>query len=194
MDTLLLENASEWELRCLAGQLDRTHVGVMLLAGDARVLRANRIALELLRAARGLALGSGRLISTIANGAYILRELERALASGREVWLPVEREMQAPLSLLMRPVQARAALAIVSEPDRQPVAPEAALRQLFGFTASEARIASRLAHGIGIARIAYDLGVQPNTCRSHLKAAYAKTGTRCQSQLAVLVATSVAVA
>jgi DNA-binding CsgD family transcriptional regulator len=59
---------------------------------------------------------------------------------------------------------------------------------------SEARVVSLLARGRDIARIANELGVQPNTCRSHLKSAYTKTGTRTQAQLAVLVATSVAIA
>ena len=58
-----------------------------------------------------------------------------------------------------------------------------------------AKISALLLPGIGTVdhlRMAHELGVQANTCRSHLKAAYGKTATRRQTELAAQVLSSVA--
>ncbi len=74
------------------------------------------------------------------------------------------------------------------EPDHYPN--EALLQGLFGLTTAEARLAGRLASGGGLVGAADSLGISPNTARTHLKAIFAKTGTRNQSELAVLLARS----
>jgi DNA-binding CsgD family transcriptional regulator len=63
-----------------------------------------------------------------------------------------------------------------------------ALREAFGLTAAEARVAGLVAAGLSTPEIAAALGVSANTVRTHLAACYDKTGLRSQVMLARLVA------
>ena len=58
----------------------------------------------------------------------------------------------------------------------------------FGLTAAEAKLAAKLASGVGIDGAASSLGVSRETARSQLKAVFAKTNTRRQAELAGLLA------
>ena len=72
---------------------------------------------------------------------------------------------------------------------RSPLRPDS--RQLcaaFGLTAAEAKLAARLASGLGIDAAAASLGVSRETTRTQLKAVFAKTNTRRQAELAGLLA------
>jgi DNA-binding CsgD family transcriptional regulator len=55
-------------------------------------------------------------------------------------------------------------------------------------TASEARLALCIADGLDIAEIAAAHKIAESTARSQLKAVFAKTGTRRQAELGVLLA------
>lgn len=61
------------------------------------------------------------------------------------------------------------------------------LTERFGLTSTEARVAAGLACGMSTAELALRFGVQPNTIRTHLKRALAKSGSRRQSELVVLL-------
>jgi DNA-binding CsgD family transcriptional regulator len=66
--------------------------------------------------------------------------------------------------------------------------PRARLAQeRFGLTPSEARVACALSDGKSTAEIAAELGVKPDTVRTHLKKIYGKTGTARQAQLVCLM-------
>jgi DNA-binding CsgD family transcriptional regulator len=70
-----------------------------------------------------------------------------------------------------------------------PLRPEATqLRAAFGLTVAEAKIAAKVASGMGVDGAAASLGVKRETARSQLKAVFAKTNTRRQAELAALVA------
>jgi len=58
----------------------------------------------------------------------------------------------------------------------------------FGLTAAEAKLATRLASGVGIDSAAASVGVSRETARTQLKAVFAKTNTRRQAELAGLLA------
>jgi DNA-binding CsgD family transcriptional regulator len=58
----------------------------------------------------------------------------------------------------------------------------------FGLTVAEAKLAAKLASGVGIDAAASSLGVSRETARSQLKAVFAKTNTRRQAELAGLLA------
>lgn len=74
-------------------------------------------------------------------------------------------------------------------PVTTPKAPEAALiRDLFGLSASEARVACAIADGETVNRIAAKSGVSRETVRTQLKSVMAKTGTSRQAETAVLLA------
>ena len=71
---------------------------------------------------------------------------------------------------------------------RAPLRPEATqLCSAFGLTVAEAKLAAKLASGVGIDRAAASLGVRRETARTQLKAVFAKTNTRRQAELAALV-------
>jgi DNA-binding CsgD family transcriptional regulator len=61
------------------------------------------------------------------------------------------------------------------------------LREVFGFTAAEARVAVALLAGDGIQAIAIRFGVEPETVRTQLKRMRGKTATRSQTQLVGLL-------
>jgi DNA-binding CsgD family transcriptional regulator len=72
---------------------------------------------------------------------------------------------------------------------RSPLRPDSIqLCAAFGLTAAEARLAARLASGLGIDAAAASLGVSRETTRTQLKAIFAKTNTRGQAELAGLLA------
>ena len=48
--------------------------------------------------------------------------------------------------------------------------------EVFALTASEATIARRLVDGTGLSRLAHDLGITPETAKTHLRRIYVKLG------------------
>ncbi|WP_295956601.1 helix-turn-helix transcriptional regulator [Rhodoferax sp.] len=71
--------------------------------------------------------------------------------------------------------------------------PPTLLCELFGLTSAEARAAQQMLRGGTAEEIALRLGVSVNTVKSHLKAAYAKSGTHRQADfLKLLMALTVA--
>jgi DNA-binding CsgD family transcriptional regulator len=72
---------------------------------------------------------------------------------------------------------------------RSPLRPDSQqLCAAFGLTAAEAKLAARLASGLGIDAAAVSIGVSRETARSQLKGVFAKTNTRRQAELAGLLA------
>lgn len=63
------------------------------------------------------------------------------------------------------------------------------LQRRLGLTHTEARVTARLAAGRSVKEIADALGIRVSTVRSHLKSAFAKSGTRGQTDLIRLVLT-----
>jgi DNA-binding CsgD family transcriptional regulator len=62
------------------------------------------------------------------------------------------------------------------------------LAGLFGLSPAEARLASIMAAGIDLQTAAEEMGVARDTARNQIKAIFAKTGERRQSELAELLA------
>jgi DNA-binding CsgD family transcriptional regulator/PAS domain-containing protein len=98
--------------------------------------------------------------------AFILPLSAHALLA--ELW-------QRPLSLVIVP------------DDSGSVLPSSVLRQLFGLTPAECRVARSSAAGRMTAEVADELDVSTETVRCQLKSVFAKTGTRRQSELARLL-------
>ena len=65
------------------------------------------------------------------------------------------------------------------------------LAKLYALTHSEAELVRLLALGLSLEEAASKRGVSMNTARSHLKHAFAKTGTSRQGELVRLVITGV---
>mgnify|MGYP001105872717 CR=1 FL=1 len=110
------------------------------------------------------------------------------IALPREGRLPL---MAYPLRLPdldANPFAAGRAFVVLADPEERRRPPEAVLRDVFGLTAAEARLAARLACGEALETIADDLNVTKETARFHLKRIFAKTGVRRQAELVALFA------
>lgn len=78
-------------------------------------------------------------------------------------------------------------LVIVLDLESRPVPRAMHLRQAFGLTAAEARLASRLAAGESLESAADAVGVAKETARTQLKAVFGKTSTGRQAELVALI-------
>lgn len=179
----------------------------LLLDGAGAVLRMNGRAAALMGA--GLNVLQGALIAQHGPSNAALGRLIGAVVGTRRGSLgPVCRPVAvprpvapgalpaAPLLVHAAPLpgaagdlfqQARAVLLIVDPAEAHPPA-EGLLRELYGLTAAEGRLARMLGDGRDLGEAADALGVAVSTARTQLKAVFAKTGTRRQAQLAVLLA------
>ena len=62
------------------------------------------------------------------------------------------------------------------------------LRDAYGLTRAEARVAFAVSAGTSVVATADALGVSANTVKTHLRSVFIKTGTRGQVELARLMA------
>ena len=87
-------------------------------------------------------------------------------------------------------VSAQRAMAIVVlvDLDKQREPTESILREAFGLTPAETRIAIGFASGRDLQEIAHEQKVSIGTVRKHFKAVLAKTNTNRQAELAILLA------
>ena len=191
--------------KCTTELLDRNAAAILLLDENGRIVYANSGA-EALRSTKdgiqlerdGVALTRRRdhdtLQALIANALSAIVSPEasggvmRALRpSGKRPYLilvtPVNRRYPA-LSTL-RP----AVCLIITDPESQPPLPGDRLRDAFGLTAAEARLASLLAAGEELRASAAKLGITYGTARARLAAIFQKTDTRRQGELIRLLLT-----
>ena len=78
-------------------------------------------------------------------------------------------------------------LVAIHQNQSPPRAVPAVLRDLYGLTPAENRLAMLLTTGIGLPDACLQLGIKRETARSQLKAIFTKTGTSTQAQLAHLL-------
>jgi DNA-binding CsgD family transcriptional regulator len=111
----------------------------------------------------------------------------------------VARDGRLPLTMIVAPLRPLGigaqtqplALVIVRDPEAATLS-TTALRELLGFTRSEAVIARDLASGISLDDLAERRGIGAATVRSHLKRILSKTETHRQAEAVALIARSVA--
>ena len=87
---------------------------------------------------------------------------------------------------------APAAAIFLSDPERESVTADEILRQFYGFTLAESRLATELLRQHSVAEAAAILEISQNTARTHLKRLFEKTNTRRQSELLRLLGSGVA--
>jgi DNA-binding CsgD family transcriptional regulator/PAS domain-containing protein len=186
--------------------LDGNERAVIFLDRKGRILFANRAASELSASADGLLLSRDGL--SLANPAD-QRRLDRLIAAALapSAARPGNGMMQAgrpsgkrPFSILVSPIRAAentmaemtpAICITLTDPEALTPIPGAALRDLFGLTRSEARLAARLACGDSLAQAAEGLGLAYATVRAQLAAIFRKTQTNRQGELVRLLLASV---
>ncbi len=185
----------------LAETLDRCAYSVLLVEADGRVLHANGRAEQLLRAGRGLRVAAGKLS---AGGSDDDRRLQRLIAEagpGAEPSLGGQMALasmddRAPLSILVAPSRSPqlsmfghgpCVMVCVTDPEAGVAVPAEALRDLFGLTPAEARIALALLEGHSVRSAAEGLGLSFFTVRGHLAHIFDKMGVGRQSELVALL-------
>ena len=201
-----------WRAGQLASRLAEAHAdgmldafamikcGAILIDAMGRAIRLNEMAQH--HIGRGLALVHGHLTAyhRDANAALqrvigsVLQPSPAHEAQARGA-VAIPRPEGRPLIIHAAPVvgsardafqRAKAILMIVDPHEhREPAEP--ILRQAFGLTPAEARIAVGLARGQDLGEIAAMSGVSLGTARVHLKAIFAKTGIHRQPELVALL-------
>ncbi len=189
----------------LADALDEIEAGMLLVSPEGRLVHGNRAGLQRLARGDGLVYREGRVQSAHAPQQAALEMHLRSHApqnvlnaAPRECLL-LQRSVGAQplrvnavgLSLPMSSKQAERAcvLLILSTPGGSPAeAPMGWLRQTYGLTEAEARLAQSLHGGLRLHEAAEHLGVTYGTARTRLKFVFAKMGVRRQAELLTRIA------
>lgn len=184
--------------------LDVMPIGVILVSLGGAVLAANKVARDVMSGRDVITIGRNGL-EVVTEGrkmrfrdilASAVKPLERNRPSRPLAFSLVRPTGHRPLSLLISPVRTPlrsaawdepAAVLFIGDPEHSGEIDEARLRQIYGLTGAEARIAALLARGYRLDEIAEILDVAYETTRKHLKQIFGKTGTGRQADLVRMV-------
>lgn len=182
--------------------LDASPHGLFLLDGEGRVRRVNRTGERLAREHDGLSLAAGRLRAATSELTGRLEALTATAASrqagprrGGSIAL-ASPSGRAPLSAIVAPVGAErlglfqsgpSVIVCVTDLGAGVAPPAERLRDLFGLTRTEARVALALLEGDSPREAARQLGVSFYTVRGHLAQIFDKTGVKRQSEMVRLM-------
>ncbi|MGZ8409024.1 MAG: helix-turn-helix transcriptional regulator [Hyphomicrobium sp.] len=184
--------------------LDVMPIGVILVSLGGAVLAANKVARDVMAGRDVLTVGRNGL-EVLTEGrktrfrdmlAQVTKPRERNRPSRPAAFSLVRPSGLRPLSLLISPVRLPAestawdepaAVLFIGDPEHAGDIDETRLRQIYGLTGAEARIAALLARGYRLDEIAAMLEVAYETTRKHLKQIFGKTGTGRQADLVRMV-------
>ena len=184
--------------------LDVMPIGVILVSVGGAILAANKVARDIMAGRDVLTVGRSGL-EVVTEGRKVrfrdlmneaLKPRGRNRASRLPAFSLVRPSGLRPLSLLISPVQSAtgstawdepAAVLFIGDPEHAGDIDETRLRQIYGLTGAEARIAALLARGYRLDEIAAMLDVAYETTRKHLKQIFGKTGTGRQADLVRMV-------
>jgi DNA-binding CsgD family transcriptional regulator len=180
--------------------------GLFLLDADGRVRHLNAAAERLASAGAGLRIVGGRMV---ADGREATRRLdalvgraargEAGVRAGGAMSITTP-DRRLPLSVIVAPVRAGryqmfltgpAALVCVTDLEARATLTEARLRDLFGLTPMEAKVAQALFEGLQPRQAAERLGLSFYTVRGHLAHIFDKTQTTGQADLARLLSRAI---
>jgi len=168
---------------------------VLILDGTGRLLEANALAVEHLRACNGIRLRADRTVS-LREPAGVM--LDRWIATGvpptdnRDGLLHARRPLSLPLSIMVVALPPpRSAwisgdprwMLMVFDPERRALASASLIAADLGISEREAELAALLAAGMEIDQVARRLGISLHTARTHLKSIYSKTGIGSRAEL-----------
>lgn len=185
------------------GAIEQMAVATIIIDHGGRILRTDARADNLLAQADGLSRSGDRLLIGGRDEQKALDALLRTLGAESDpetvppLRLRVERPSGGPvIAIVAQPIAgpafmrgntAAAVALFVTEPGSRTGPSAEAIRDLFQLTPAEAQLAATLANGASLIDAADRLGVTHNTVRGHLRAIFAKTGVRRQSQLVHLL-------
>jgi len=183
--------------------LHRLTHAVILVDERGRVVRMNQRAAEIIAQGDGLMIQRDVLRGVRPTDTAALHRLigeaahsEAGGGCGAGIGLRLERPSRRwPLTVLVAPLRIQgspsngdaAAAVFVNDPEHAPALDAGMLRDWFGLTPAEARLAVVLAQGHSLAEALDRLGVGVNTARTQLKIIFGKTGTNRQAQLVRLL-------
>lgn len=196
----------EGKLAATAEALDRMERGVVIMNADGKILVMNAVASKIISDCDGLKCSGGHLTSMASVESRRLKLLLAAASAKAEGYsVPAGGSMTVsrpsglrPLELFISPLKNRSidwmkvpgVLVIITDPDKTCGLSEDMLKELFGFTRAETRLASALGAGMSLAHAAESFGVSIETVRTQLKSIFLKTGTKRQSELARFLSTA----
>ena len=190
---------SKLMLTAFSEVLEQSSTGILLLDRTGRVLFANRAARAMAQTTDSFLLrreqievldteDDAALQRLIAGATGRLDQVDMARGgvmrlarkSGKPDFTAVVASLASEASWTgMGPM----AFILVTDPDATSMHPKAMLRQLFGLSAPEMRVAERLMMGDGPEQAAAILNIKISTVRWHLASMYRKTGTSRQGEL-----------
>lgn len=185
--------------------LGRIDAALFVVDRDGQIMMLNAHGENQLREANSLAARHGHLILGNRSLNARLDKLIKAaistasgcpMTAGSAMTIP--RDGQLPLTLLVTPLYPDSlaafadplALVVVRDPEAVTLV-ASCLRELFGFTRTEALIAADLAKGFSVDKVATQRGIGTATVRSHVKQILCKTGTHRLAEAVALIAHSV---
>ena len=176
--------------------------GVLLLDDAGRVRHANAVAERLLRRPAGSRVVCGRLSAAQSDSARRLDALigqaggrRRGDAASAVRWRCRRRRGALPLSLTVAPLRpgrlpaagAPAVLVCVTDLEAGVSLPQQRLRDLFGLTPAETRLALAMFEGLAPREAAERFGISPHTVHAQLARIFEKTGAKRQAELVRLM-------
>jgi DNA-binding CsgD family transcriptional regulator len=185
--------------------LSLLHIGLVVCGVSGEVLGANQTAEEILETRDGLELSADGILCATEEGGQPLGEIVEQVAAGTysrrfggdSVVLSVRRGgRRRPLTVVLRakhaavmePTATDGAVLVMILDSALPVRTiESELRQLYGFTSTEARLANILMEGRDLEDCCQELGIGRSTGCTHLRRIFRKTGVHRQSELVVLL-------
>ena len=208
LHTHLELRGAQRERVALAEAMDLFPTGVLLLDARRRVVSKNRGAQRILELDDGLGLDrNGPSAEDARENASLQGLIADAMEAGGSQqamttgFLAVSRPSgKKSFAIMVAPlltggqssvVHDAVVAVFVADPDAGRVGDPDALHALYSFTHSEAELVRLLAQGLSLEEAAEARGVSMNTARSHLKHAFAKTGTSRQGELVRLMITGV---
>jgi DNA-binding CsgD family transcriptional regulator len=187
--------------------LSLLHIGLVLCAADGRVIGANEIAEEIFSERDGLEVTHDGIIRASQEGERPLQQLVQQVGSRTRDGGPVsevlalQRKRKRPLTLLIRASRTIVAseaehnvLIMVMDSALPVRAIQSELRQLYGFSSMEARLAMLLIQGREFEESCQELAIRRSTGCTHLKRLFKKAGVHRQSELVTLLLKSIGLA
>jgi DNA-binding CsgD family transcriptional regulator len=180
-----------------ANAFDDWTCGVLVLSGECRVLYSNAAAESFVTTGSAIRIINGVLHAVDAHAAPRLEALVRLAAdrdeerrSGGYLAAPSARD-RLPLSLSITPLRGErhplfsqaAVFVTVIDPARDLALSPQKLREVFGLTATEVKVAIGLFGGQPTGDVADQLGISVNTVRNHLAHILEKTHSSGQAEL-----------
>lgn len=193
------------ERNAFADAINQFMLGTLILDRAGKIVASNRVARDTIEQHQALSIIDGALKISDKPSNDLLYQALGAIEEGLDNPLPATINVSAvgpqPLGLMIRPtrtedvlshpVHAHAVL-FISDPQGTPEISATTLKELFGFTGSESRVAAYLANGHTLQETSEALSISVNTVKSHARNIYEKTGVNKQTKFIQLISNSVA--